>query len=241
MQPKIETIISHHWEDIFSEVRYNWRVVLKKPDSVIIPFSDGWHFEERKVFLCQPFPKCKGMYEGVLLNTKGKVIQRITKDLPVKLQDAVKRCEEELFSMWAGKLMSATVKNLSKCGRIDDAKYYYLISGTWEEYTQYISNEGLSFENILAELKSLGLSDKNIERLKGTSWNHAYYVLNKLKNDVVPSYEELLKATRFYSNVNLLSKRDLPWLFRNEPYVMGFTVFPSETASKKQTLSIRLW
>ncbi len=238
MQPKIETIISHHWEGIFSEVRYNWRVVLKKPDSVIIPFSDGWHFEERKAFLCQPFPKCKGMYEGVLLNTKGKVIKRITKDLPVKLQDAVKRCEEELFSMWAGKLMSATVKNLSKCGRIDDAKYYYLISGTWEEYTQYISNEGLSFENILAELKSLGLSDKNIERLKGTSWNHAYYVLNKLKNDVVPSYEELLKATKFYSNVNLLSKRDLPWLFRNEPYVMELTVFPSETASKKQTLSI---
>lgn len=100
------------------------------------------------------------------------------------------------------------------------------------------TNEGLSFENILAKLKSLGLSDKNIERLKGTSWNHAYYVLNKLKNDVVPSYEELLKATRFYSNVNLLSKRDLPWLFRNEPYVMGLTVFPSETASKKQTLSI---
>ena len=68
MQPKIETIISHHWGDIFSRTGYNWRVVLQKPDSVIIYFGNG------RAFLCQPFPKCKGMYEAVRLNDKGKVI-----------------------------------------------------------------------------------------------------------------------------------------------------------------------
>ena len=34
MQPKIETIISHNWDDIFSRTGYNWRVVLRKPHSV---------------------------------------------------------------------------------------------------------------------------------------------------------------------------------------------------------------
>lgn len=232
MHPKIETIISHHWKDIFSKVWYNWRVVLQKPNSVIMPFSDGERFQYRKAFLCQPFPKCKGMYEAVLLNTNGTVTNRLTHELPVTLQDAVKICEDVLYSMWAGKLMSATVKNLSRCGRIDDVHYCTLISGTWEEYTEYIIEKGLSFDKILAELKSLGLSDENIERLKGTSWNHAYYVLNKLENDVVPSYEEFLKATKFYKKQKLLSKRDLQWFFQNEPSVTGSIVKPSKMGTQ---------
>ena len=50
---------------------------------------------------------------------------------------------------------------------------------------KYFRKQDICLEGILKKLKLLGLSDENLEHLKGISLKHAYYVLNKLENDVV--------------------------------------------------------
>lgn len=220
MQPKIETIISHHWDDIFSRTGYNWRVVLRKPDSVIIPLSN------RRALLCRPFPRCKGKYAAVLLNSRGKVIDRVTQELPVTLKEAVEMCEQELREKCSG-----AVYNLSRFGGIDDGCDY---PEWYNKFEKYLQEKGICLSDILAELKALGLSDENIEHLKSTSVKHAYYVLNKLENDVALTREQLLKALHLYTDVELLSKRDWPNVKLNEPMAVGLT----EVVSQKATLSI---
>ncbi|MBQ3347066.1 MAG: hypothetical protein IJG39_08240 [Synergistaceae bacterium] len=220
MQPKIETIISHHWDDIFSRTGYNWRVVLRKPDSVIIPLSNG------KAFFCRPYPRCRGKYKAVLLNGRGKVIDRLTQELPVTLKEAVNMCEQELRKQCSG-----AVYNLSRFGGINDGCYHPELHGNFEEYLQ---EKGICLSDILVKLKALGLSDENIERLKSTSVKHAYYVFNKLENDVALTREQLVKALHLYTDVELLSKRDWPKVERNEPMAVGLI----EYASKKTTLFI---
>ncbi len=221
MHPEIETIISHHWDDIFSQTIYNWRVVVQRPNSVILPLSD------RKAFLCRPFPRCNGKYEAVLLNNRGKVIDRVTQELPVTLKEAVKMCEEVLCKKCSGE----AVCNLSRLGEIDDAGYDPALNDTFEKY---LRERGISLDGVLAELKTLGLSEENIERLKETSLTHAYYVLNKLENDVALTHEQLLKALHLYKDVELLSKRDWPTVERNEPMAVELM----EPSSKKTTLYI---
>lgn len=225
MHPKIETIISHHWDDIFSKTNYNWRVVLQEPDNVMVSCPN--HI----TFLCQPFPKCKGMYKAVLLDTRGKVSSRLSHELPVTLKEAVKMCEEGIHSKWVTEVVLGVLRNLSRVHLIDDKDYSSLL-GTWEEYSIM---RGFSLDNILAKLKSLGLSDENIEHLKKTSLKHAYYVLNKLTNDVVPAHDELVKAMKFYHKVKLLSKRDLWWVFEDEPLLWGLTEASSRV---KKSLSL---
>ncbi len=65
------------------------------------------------------------------------------------------------------------------------------------------------------------MSEENLERLKETSLTHAYYVLDKLKNDVVPTHEELIKAEKLYTCVMRLSKRDMLYVNRNTPMVFA--------------------
>ena len=71
MQPKIKTIISHHWDDIFSKSKFNWQVVLSEPACIIAPLY--CYYGGLPMYMCRPFPKCKGMYEVVRLNKRGKV------------------------------------------------------------------------------------------------------------------------------------------------------------------------
>ena len=215
MHPEIETIISHHWDDIFSQTIYNWRVVLRYPESVIIPFQEKGIW---KAFLCQPFPKCKGMYEAALLNNRGRIIRKITQKMPVTLLEAVEKCEEEILSIWGSMVGGDVVDNLSRSNRIDDTGYDPALNDTFEKY---LRERGISLDGVLAELKTLGLSEENIERLKDTSLMHAYYVLDKLKNDVVPTREELIKAAKLYADVMRLSKRDMRYVNRNTPKVVA--------------------
>ena len=144
------------------------------------------------------------------------------------LEEAVKMCEEALSKKSGG-----AVDNLSRFGGIDDAGYTPYFYATWDEYFQ---KQGICLEGILQELKLLGLSGENIERLKGTSLLHAYYVLNKLENDVVPTHEELVKAVKLYSKLELLSQRDMWWVLQKEPSVVALTTCNS--SSKVKTLSV---
>ena len=141
--------------------------------------------------------------------------------MPVTLREALKLCEEVIHS----KCRNAAVYNLSRFSGIDNAGCVPLVSiyPTCEDYFQA---KGIRLQDILKELKLLGLSDENIERLKGTSLRHAYYVLNKLKNDVALTPEQLLKAMHLYKDVELLSKRDWPTVKRNEPEAVALTESP---------------
>ncbi len=164
------------------------------------------------------------------MNNRGKVIGRLTQKLPVKLGEALKLCEEVIRS----KYRNAAVYNLSRSARfggIDVAGYNPELHGKFEEYLQ---EKGICLSDILKKLKALGLSDENIERLKSTSVKHAYYVLNKLENDVALTPEQLLKALRLHTDVELLSKRDWPNVERNEPMAVVLT----EHSSPKPTLFI---
>lgn len=107
---------------------------------------------------------------------------------------------------------------LTKFGWIDGAGYDAGLHDTFEEY---LRAQKISLGGVLAELKTLGLSEENIERLKDTSLMHAYYVLDKLKNDVVPTREELIKAEKLYTCVMRLSKRDMLYVNRNTPMVFA--------------------
>lgn len=224
MQPKIDTIILHHWEDIFSKSLFNWQIVLNEPNCIIAP---RYHSSKGlPIYMCRPFPKCKGMYEVVQMNDRGRIIRHLSNEnVPLTLKEAVNLCDKKLYNN--GCSPNGMMWHLSNQNIIDEPFAFInnILCGFYdslEDYTLNIYGIG-DIEAVLTKLQDKGVSPANIARLRATSFQHVFYVFNKLKNDVSITRDELVKASQLYYNPAILSKRHLYWVYKNTPEVL-FTV-----------------
>lgn len=220
MQPKIDTIISHNW-NIFSTSRVNWQIVLSKPDCIIAPC---YHYNGLPMFMCHPFPNCKGMYEVLQINGNGRVTKRLSKTTPLTLKEAVDLCNDILYydSLTNGMLLNLSGKDI-----IDDPFCYPhsildVMVDSLKEYTIKTYGAG-DVEAFLEKLQGKGVSQANIVRLRNTSFQHVFYVFDKLEKDVSLTHDELVQVSKLYKKPEILSKRHLYWVRQNRPEVVSMS------------------